>query len=209
MLDKIVKKAIFYLLILSHTQLYTQEFAGGVTIGLSASQVSGDNLAGYNKAGLLIGAFANRKITKLLTVQMEINYIQKGSNNPNINDLQNSNYNTPDISLSYVEVPIIFNFQQNENLQLESGIYIANLIDGFYNDYIGKLNNYGNNPFTKNDSGVLIGLNYLLFNKLSLNTRISQSILPIGSEDDSRSVYNSSKKGKYNSVLSFAIQYKI
>ena len=188
MSDKIVKKAIFYLLILSYTQLYTQDFAGGVIIGLSASQVSGDNLAGYNKAGLLIGAFANRKITKLLTVQMEINYIQKGSNNPNINDLQNSNYNTPDISLSYVEVPIIFNFQQNENLQLESGIYIANLIDGFYNDYIGKLDNYGNNPFTKNDFGVLIGLNYLLFNQLSLNTRISQSILPIGSEDDSRIV---------------------
>ena len=110
-----MKKAIFYLLILSHTQLYTQDFAGGVTIGLSASQVSGDNLAGYNKAGLLIGAFANRKITKLLTVQMEINYIQKGSNNPNINDLQNSNYNTPDISLSYVEVPIIFNFQRKFN----------------------------------------------------------------------------------------------
>lgn len=209
MSDKIVKKAIFYLLILSYTQLYTQDFAGGVIIGLSASQVSGDNLAGYDKAGLLIGAFANRKITKLLTVQMEINYIQKGSNNPNINDLQNPNYNMPDISLNYVEVPIIFNFQQNENLQLESGIYIANLIDGFYNDYIGKLNNYGNNPFTKNDFGVLIGLNYLLFNHISLNTRISQSILPIGSEDDSRIVYNSSKKGKYNSVLSFSLQYKI
>ena len=37
-----MKKAIFYLLILSHTQLYTQDFAGGVTMGLSASQVSGD-----------------------------------------------------------------------------------------------------------------------------------------------------------------------
>ena len=36
-----------------------QEFGGGIILGLSTSQVGGDNLAGFYKAGLLIGIFAN------------------------------------------------------------------------------------------------------------------------------------------------------
>ena len=31
----------------------------GLILGLSTSQVSGDNLGGFNKAGLLAGAFVN------------------------------------------------------------------------------------------------------------------------------------------------------
>ena len=35
-----------------------QSFSGGAILGLSTSQVGGDNLAGFHKAGLLIGIFA-------------------------------------------------------------------------------------------------------------------------------------------------------
>ena len=51
-------------------------------------------------------------------------------------------------------------------------------------------------------------IDYAFSNKLSLNTRLSNSILPIGAEDyEHTSTYNSKKKGKYNSVLSFALHY--
>ena len=54
----------------------------------------------------------------------------------------------------------------------------------------------------------MIGLDYKFSEKLSLNTRISNSILPIGEEDyDGVTVHNSNMKGKYNSVLSFALHY--
>ena len=46
---------------------------------------------------------------------MEMNFIQKGSKNPKMNK-----NGIPDISTSYLEVPISFNYNQNELLSIES-----------------------------------------------------------------------------------------
>ena len=78
-----------------------QNFGGGFTLGLSSSQVGGDNLAGFHKAGLLIGIFANKNISEYLSYQMEMIYTQKGSNNPKMNDSSHPNYLIPDI----IEIP--------------------------------------------------------------------------------------------------------
>ena len=74
---------------------------GGIILGLSTSQVGGDDLGGFNKAGLLAGMFANQSISPLLSFQMEMTYIQKGSNNPKMNTAEHENYLKPDIFLSY------------------------------------------------------------------------------------------------------------
>ena len=67
-----------------------------------------------------------------------------------------------------------------------------------------------NNPFTVLDVGVLLGIDYMYSEKISLNTRIRNSIIPIGKEDWIKTnTYNSTSKGKYNSVISFTINYNI
>lgn len=190
--------------------IQAQNFGGGVILGVSTSQVGGDNLAGFYKAGLLIGIFANKNISNILKFQMEMNYIQKGSNNPKMNDSEDPN-DTPDISLSYVEVPLMLQYNQNEKLKIEGGVQIAYLMDGYYNDIDGKMPKYNNiSPFINYDVGLLVGMNYEYSRNISLNTRISNSILPIGKEDyENQNPYNSSRKGKYNSVLSFALHYNL
>jgi len=186
-----------------------QNFGGGVILGFSTSQVGGDNLAGFNKAGLLIGAYGNKSISELLSFQMEMTFIQKGSNNPKMNNVEHVNSGVPDISSSYFEIPLLLQYQQSEVLKIEGGILSALLIDGFYNDINGKLGNV-NSPFIKYDFGILLGIDYKYSENISLNTRLSNSILPIGAEDyDGVNSYNSSRKGKYNSVLSFAIHYHL
>ena len=50
--------------------IQAQNFGGGIILGLSASQVGGDDLGGFNKAGLLAGVFANKAISALLSVQI-------------------------------------------------------------------------------------------------------------------------------------------
>ena len=47
--------------------IHAQNFGGGIILGLSTSQVGGDNLGGFNKAGLLVGAFVNNSISELLS----------------------------------------------------------------------------------------------------------------------------------------------
>ena len=188
--------------------IQAQNFGGGVILGLSASQVGGDNLGGFNKAGLLTGVFANKSISELLSFQMEMTYIQKGSKNPNMNKPEHLNYLREDISSSYIEVPLLLQYNQSEILKIEGGVKLAYLIDGYYNDYLGKIAYQNSSPFIKYDIGLLLGLDYAYSKNISLNTRISNSILPIGAEDYVHpSSFNSSRKGKYNSVLSFAIHY--
>ena len=186
--------------------IQAQDFGGGVILGLSTSQVGGDDLAGFHKAGLLLGVFANKSITELLSFQMEMTYIQKGSKNPNMNNAEHPNYLKQDISLSYIEVPLLLQYNQSDKLKIEGGVLTAYLVDGYYNDFNGKIPNEPN-PFISYDIGLLLGINYKYSENISLNTRIGNSILPIGSEDYENQVYNSSKKGKYNSVLSFALHY--
>ena len=186
--------------------IQAQDFGGGVILGLSTSQVGGDDLAGFHKAGLLLGVFANKSITELLSFQMEMTYIQKGSKNPNMNNAEHPNYLKQDISLSYIEVLLLLQYHQSDKLKIEGGVLIAYLVDGHYNDFNGKMPNEPN-PFTSYDIGLLLGIDYKYYENISLNTRIGNSILPIGSEDYENQVYNSSKKGKYNSVLSFALHY--
>ena len=182
--------------------IQAQNFGGGVILGISTSQVGGDDLGGFNKAGLLIGTFANKSISELLRFQMEMTYIQKGSNNPKMNE-----DGRLDITSSYFEVPFLLQYDQSEVLKIEGGVEIAYLINGYYNDLNGKIKNE-KNIFINYDFGILLGIDYKYSNNISLNTRISNSIFPIGSEDyKNQEKYNSSRKGKYNSVLSFALHY--
>jgi hypothetical protein len=200
---------IFYGFLISNLQ--AQNFGGGIILGLSTSQVGGDDLGGFNKAGLIAGVFANKSISPLFSFQMEMTYIQKGSNNPNMNNSEHlQDYEKPDISSSYIEIPLLFQYHQSEVLKIEGGIQFANLINGYYNDNYGEMSTTTIDPFIDYDIGLLIGMDYKFSGDLSLNTRISNSILPIGEEDYNHpTTYNSTRKGKYNSVLSFTIHYNL
>jgi len=192
-----------------HINCHCQEFKGGVILGLSTSQVSGDDLAGFNKAGLVFGGFTNRILSNRNSLQLEIVYIQKGSRNPDIINEESENYNKPYINLSYIEIPILLKLKYNNTLEYEMGIQWAQLINGYYIDNIGEMNSVID-PFIKNDLGIALGLNYFINQKISLNSRLTNSILPIGNEDyNNPTTYNANKKGKYNTTINFSIYYHI
>ena len=190
--------------------MMAQSFSGGAILGLSTSQVGGDNLAGFHKAGLLIGVFANKSIYQNLSFQMEMTYIQKGSENPKIDDETDANYLKQDISSSYIEVPFLLQYHQSNNFSIEGGIQTAYLIDAYYNDSYGKIESNNMSPFISYDIGLMIGLDYKYSKNISLNTRLSNSIFPIGTEDyENQEIFGSTRKGKYNLVLSFTLHYNI
>ena len=206
------KKIIISFLVFINFSTHAQNFGGGFIIGLNSSQVGGDNLAGFHKTGALIGIFANKSISELMSFQIEMTFAQKGSNNPEMNNYENENYLKPDISSSYIELPFLLQYHQNEDLKIEFGLLAAYLIDAYFNDINGKipLSNNQINPFIDYDFGILLGIDYKFSTKFTLNTRLSNSIKPIGSEDYINNTnFNSSRKGKYNSVLSFAIHYNL
>jgi hypothetical protein len=180
---------------------FSQNFKGGVIAGVSTSQVSGDALGGFHKAGLYLGVFTELPLSPISNIKMEMNYIQKGSNNPKM--FEN---NMPDISTSYIEVPISVNYFQNEITSFEVGIQTAFLLN-FSDNYLdGPIpTNDQSIAFNKVDLGAFIGMNYHLSDNILLNSRISNSILPVRPHA-SGATYQLNK-GQYNSVLSFTLHY--
>jgi len=181
---------------------FSQNFKGGVIAGVSTSQVSGDALGGFHKAGLYLGVFTELPLSSISNIKMEMNYIQKGSNNPKI--FEN---NMPDISTSYIEVPISVNYYQNEITCFEIGIQTAFLLNFSDNDLYGPIPNDQSIAFNKVDLGAFIGMNYHLTNNILLNSRISNSVLPVRPHA-SGAIYQLNR-GQYNSVLSFTLHYII
>ena len=199
-----MRKLTFLILFLISIECLSQKFNGGFIAGVSTSQVSGDNLGGYNKAGLNIGVFTQYPLSSISNIKMEMTFIQKGSNNPKMNK-----NNIPDISTSYIEIPISVNYFQYDQLSLETGLSTGFLVNSSENDINGLINNENTRPFHKIDFGAFIGLNYFFINYLNnrifLNTRLGNSIIPIRSHASNATyLFN---KGQYNTVLSFSINY--
>ena len=176
-------------------------------MGASTSQVAGDLLGGFNKIGLLAGAYTNLKIKENLKLQFEIIYIEKGSRNPNMHESNHPNYQKIEITLSYIEVPLTINLQQKENLGVELGIIPAFNMSSSLNSAYEKTISVPNPQYKKYDLGVCAGINYHITDNIILNTRISNSIIPIRPHTSGATF--GLNKGQYNTVLSFAIHYKI
>ncbi|MFO8235729.1 MAG: outer membrane beta-barrel protein [Bacteroidales bacterium] len=181
---------------------YSQRFHGGIHGGFIASQLDGDNLGGYNKAGLRGGGWVNTKISSLLTLQMELEYIQKGSKISESELLAGGYYHS---LLSYIQLPILARIQATENITGEGGIAGGYLFEGL-EDKDGTTFMDADPPFDEYELSLLIGLNYHFNENLTGNIRFNYSALPIR-EHPGGQVYWLDR-GQYNNVLSFGIYYE-
>ena len=130
---------------------------------------------------------------------MEMTYIQKGSRNPNNTDLH-------EYDLNYLEIPFFLKYQTKYQLKIEGGFLTGILINQTerYSDGI-ELINMSNGNFNTFDFGVGLGIDYSLTEKLTLNSRISNTLFFSPTREYSAQTFIN--RGNYNSVLSFAIHY--
>ena len=89
----------------------------------------------------------------------------------------------------------------------EVGLQTALLLKFSDNDLYGPIPNDQSIPFNKVDVGAFVGMNYHLTDNILLNSRISNSILPVRPHA-SGAIYKLNR-GQYNSVLSFTLHYII
>lgn len=189
-------------IILAGSAVIAQDFNGGVLGGLAATEISGDGKWGPNKAGVYAGFFVNRYFSERSSVQMELDFIQKGSReNPD----SSNNYNFYLLRLNYLEIPLHYKYDFHEKGSLEAGLSLGFLVHSH------EEGNPGNPPaggdFTKTDFSFNIGAYYTLLENLRINIRYSNSILPV--RDHSSGATDRMNKGQYNEVLSFTFHYVI
>lgn len=179
-----------------------QRFNGGILAGLSGSEISGDRLEGPNKAGIYAGGFVNFYFTERSSIQMELDFIQKGSRkNPDT-----INYESYILRINYVELPVHYKYDFGERWTLETGLSLGVLISKYEEvNEIVQENVYP--AFKDRDLSFNIGLFYSLIERLRLNIRYSNSILAVRPHSGGQTYrWN---KGQYNEVLSFTLHYDL
>jgi Outer membrane protein beta-barrel domain len=89
-------------------QKYSSLFKAGATIGVNLSQIDGDEQFGYNRKGLNFGLRGAVILRKDIDISTELLYSERGTKPDN--DEISKQKRVIDVSLSYAEVPILFNY---------------------------------------------------------------------------------------------------
>ena len=194
-------KSIFTsLCILCFAITSAQNFDAGLIGGFCTSQVSGDNLSGYNKLGSRFGAYISYPINKKMSYQLEMQFLQKGSKKPYTE-------NSPEtylFELNYIELPATLNYQVKKGISIESGLGTAFLVGYKEQDEITDIDTDKPNTLALD---FLIGIQYEFKKNLKLNIRYANSISRIrkhASEEES-----GLNSGQFSSLVSFALMYQI
>ena len=180
---------------------FAQSFRAGILAGVAATQVDGDNLSGYYKAGPIVGGISNFNWNKKLSTQFEIMYIQKGSRSK-VDTLGIQPFYK--MNLQYVEVPlsVIYHFEAKGKWMLETGLSLAWLLKATESD---AYSTFVSTNFNRTDFCYHAGIAYQVFPRLYFHARYSYSIVPVRG-----AVYHERRLlgfGQFNNLLQFSLRY--
>lgn len=193
----------FFLTFFIPTLLLSQSFNGGVQAGLAVSQIAGDGMSGYNKAGIQTGFFVNYQLQEKLSVQMELAYIQKGSARAENIETGESQYLR---RLNYIELPLILQYHL-QPLLFEAGLS-ADFLAASMEEINYQVNDQSQN-WRKMNVNSVVGLRYQLTDHLQLILRSINSVHSIRKNSVPLNVRRYSKKyGEYNDVILFGMAYQ-
>lgn len=178
---------LFILLMLTQTATAQRRFGAALAVGLTASQIDGDNTAGYNKLGFSAGARGMARLGPRTELSVELLYSERGAQSEIIRDEFNPFYFS--LTTQYIEVPIQFHFKD----WLVEGEDEA---DDYYRIGIGGGLSYGrymNNRFTgepddvvkriadgylkKSDISLVLSANVLFTRHIGISLRWMRSLV--------------------------------
>lgn len=174
------------ILSLSPVDLIAQRFSAAAVAGVNASQIDGDQLAGFDKMGLTGGVKAVVNLESAFKLNVEFLFTQRGSKP----DLFNPEFD-PDIEihLNYAEIPVyvsLGDWWQEEGeyhkVSAHAGISFGRLISAKTFDYfhpseesLDRLVPYFNNT----DLSWLVGATYHFNSKWAVTGRYTREIVPL------------------------------
>ncbi len=199
-----MRKILFIFLFLSAITVHAQSFHAGMQLGMTGTQVTGDQLSGFHKAGIFGGVFVNHRMGKLGDFQMELNFIQKGSRKNARPD--QGDYLQYLMRLNYVALPVMYKFKIKDPLTIEVGVEFAYLINSKEFDGTSEIDPYYAKDFRDFDFSGFAGLGIDFWTNFRFVFRYSYSIIPITFPPSSNS-YTFYTSGHYNEVLIASIQY--
>lgn len=190
------KYYIIILLFLTFSISYSQEFTGGVLLGICGSQIDGDEQYPYNKAGLVAGAFILKPLSEKASLKIETYYVGKGAtlNQEYADGTTIQIFNT---SLHYVEMPFLYNFKFHPRMDFSIGIAPSYLFAHKITRRGYEINKsqYSLNSF---DIQAMGQVGFFLTDRITSSLRMSYSLFNIRKEKDA---------SWYNNNIAFVLSY--
>ena len=176
----------------------SQNIRAGILAGFNATQVDGDNLAGYSKFGWNFGGLAIVPLSERFSVSLEILYSQKGSkskpsrNNPTKSFL---------MKVDYADVPLLFNYH-DRNLMFGAGVDIGTVVR--YKEEIDGIENvFSTIPTKRRDYSLILNGIYFVNPHFGINVRWAYSIVPFAFSN----ISNKPNKGQYHNMITFRLVF--
>ena len=172
-----LKISIFCFLCLSANETMAQGFESSILFGFTASQIDGDNLAGFDKLGLSGGLNVYRKVGSRYYGKLEFLYSQRGSQSSLSLTTPTDQSKT---HLNYIEIPLLFGI--NDWLSPDGDFYKVRAETGLSYGYLISANS--TDPqfeskiinFRRSILSYSIGASYSLNKRWSLNARYTRDI---------------------------------
>ena len=176
-------------------------FRGGLNMGANFSQVDGDHLGGYNKVGVFGGFYLRHRINDKWQGQMEINYSQKGSNNPL--DPEDPSPQIFTLAFHYLELPFLAIYEM-DHVDLLFGYGIGNNISAKRDEGLGFVD-----ADIKNwEHSLHFGGTYWFTERFAAGIRHSYSLFRVGDDYPNRlNVFN--RIGLYNRLFTLHVGYAL
>ena len=151
---------------------------GGVRIGLTTSQISGDDLTGFHQFGGYAGLYVTFPLTQnwKWMIQPELNFNMKGSHTYFPKGLKEGQQ-TYSLSLYYIEVPLFIRWNCYKGLIFELGpsfninVFHREKFDGDADRHV--------QPFRWYEIAATVGVNYLFKEHYGIFFRFTSSIVPV------------------------------
>jgi hypothetical protein len=207
-----------FLLLLAAPSLAQEiQFEGGLSGGLVLSQISGDNLSGFDQPGFSASGFVRITGKSASAFRLELGFIQKGSRK--VPDPENGDYNEYKLRLNYFEMPILYEYRRN-SLLLQGGLYLAFLTSWKEETQLGPLTILDENQepleFLPLDFGLALGCTYEVSERFFIAGRYTSSITPARRHPSGKTLsqalnttFVEANRGQYNYALQFLIGVRL
>lgn len=186
-------------------------FYGGVRVGFTASQISGDDLSGFHKVGAHAGVFVNHAIhpSGKLKLQLELDFTMKGSHSYTPSNQYSNNFYS--LTLGYVEMPLMVVWTAGKwtlwgkpfQFELELGPVFGVNVFSRERDAVGLI--VGRPPFRRFEFSGIGGISLMVAEHHSINFRYENSIIPVRIPTW---VYDRVVYKQFNSLMTFSYCYQ-
>jgi hypothetical protein len=156
-----------------------QVFKAAVIGGFNLSQVDGDEVYGFHKAGLNAGAAVIWPFSNRFELTIETIYSQKGSyQKPQYADSLSAEYK---LKLRYLEVPILFHYNDKGIISFGLGLSWGRLIGVEEYEHGNRVTTTTllNGPYNLNDFDAMADVRFPIWKRLKGNVRYTYSLAPI------------------------------